>query len=122
MKPALIRYSEESGASPVCAYASGVPFNVIPNIAIRIPSRLSIYFSRPRVLILESFRRLSKSKPKRQTAVNRPLDLRRSGVYEIRNEFQMFVIQQVLAADRQFKRRNRPPAQMRVQRVIAGYV
>src|ERR1700730_1736679 len=109
MKPALIRYSEESEASPACASAVDVQFNVIPSTAIKIPILLNITFPARECSSLRGQSPIE-SKLERHTAVDRALDLGRSGGYEIWNEFQMPVIQQVLAADRKFDPRNRSPA------------
>src|SRR4051812_6248589 len=49
-------------------------------------------------------------------------DLSGSGVNEVRNKFQVAIIEQVLAADRQLDARSRFPAHMHVKRVIAGNV
>src|SRR5258705_125735 len=44
MKPALIRYSEESDASRACAKALGAQLSETLSATIRIPSRLNIKF------------------------------------------------------------------------------
>src|SRR6266446_3212755 len=119
MKPALIKYSEESGGSTACAAAVDVQFNVIPSATIRIPSRRNIKFP---ALVCSEFNRQSNLKLDRYAAVDRALDFSRSGIDEIWNVFQMVVIQQVLSANRKFYGRNRSPAQVGIQRVIAGYI
>src|SRR6266404_8252832 len=119
IKPALIKYSEESGASTACAAIVDVQLNVIPSATIRIPSRRNIKFP---ALVCSEFNRQSNLKPDRNTAVDRALDLGRSGIDEIWNEFQMVVIQQILSANRKFYGGNRPPAKMGIQRIIAGYI
>src|ERR1700747_1146386 len=45
MKPALIRYSEESDESRACAKASGAQPSETLSATIRIPSRFNIKFS-----------------------------------------------------------------------------
>src|ERR1700732_2596074 len=98
IKPALIRYSEES-ASPACASAVDVIFNVIPSSAIKIVNRLNIAFPARGSSSL-SAQSTFQLKLKRQTAVDRAFDHSRSGIDEIWNKFQVLVIQQVLAANR----------------------
>src|SRR6267143_589958 len=52
------------------------------------------------------------------TSKNAALNYGWGGIYEIRHKFQVPVIQQVLAANGQFQTCNRPPAQVRIQRVV----
>src|SRR5437868_12176518 len=51
--------------------------------------------------------------------VHRTLNLRGCGVNEVWNEFQVAIIEQILAADRELHARRRFPAQVHVERVIA---
>ena len=54
----------------------------------------------------------------RNTSENAALYHSRRGVHEIRQEFQVAVVQQVLPANREFQIFYRLPAQVRIQRVV----
>src|SRR5438270_12472044 len=56
----------------------------------------------------------------RDAAVDGALHLGGPGGNEIGHEFEVMVVEQVLTADRQFQYRSWPPAQVRIQRVVAG--
>src|SRR2546429_3622328 len=121
MKPALIKYSDESRESGVWAKACGVPLSETLSATIRILRRLNIKLPPTGNRQSESSH-FNQLKLHRNTSKDAALHYGRRGVYEIRHKFQVPVIQQVLAADRQFQACYRPPAQMRIQRVVIGQV
>src|SRR6266481_2274943 len=122
MNPALIKYSDESDESETCATASGAQLSETLSATIRIPSRLNIKFNRPLVSgILKAHARINSKCPS-NTSKYAALHHGRRRVYKIRHELKVPVIKQVLAADREFQPCNRPPPQVRIQRVVAGHI
>src|SRR2546421_446449 len=89
MKPALIKYSEESDESGACAKASGAQPSETLSAIIRIPSRLNIK------LTVHWWRAISRAHPAinlkfhSNTSKNAALHHGRRGIYEIRHKFQV---------------------------------
>src|ERR1700731_1281375 len=98
MKPALIKYSEESDESRACAKASGAQLSETLSATIRIPSRLKINLTATGNDNLKAHPAIN-SKLHGNTSKNAALHYRRGGVYEIRHKFKVPVVQQVLAAN-----------------------
>src|SRR5713226_8212476 len=121
MNPALIKYSDESDESEACATASGAQLSETLSATIRIPSRLNINLTTSWSGNIKAHITI-KLKPKRKTSKNAALHYGRRGIYEVRQKFQVPVIQQVLPADGQFQASNRPPTQVRIQRVVTGQI
>src|ERR1700745_1845693 len=112
MKPALIRYSEESDESRACAKASGAQRSEFLVVSTsNLPPAGGRQLGGSPAINLKSDSNTSK---------NAALYHGRGGVDEIRQKFQVLVIQQVLPADQKFQISRRPPTDMRIQGVVTG--